>query len=377
MLSSQQHQDAPADSDPHAGPTLESIDEIGHSKSGRLAAIVRQRVEAAKQSEDKISHFIRDMKGLMVAATKETTQFPLSDLSKEAVVRLTPEELAQLYDAQQEKINALISLFNTGINAADEVLASYSEVVLKNVVQSAPVSPRFQFAKQKVLDLEQLEHEAAKKAAKDKAELDAKFENLTTFAQTEGLTGFILLVDDSRTILKTVLKQITLLLYPPPSQIPPMSENLSTSSGDNWSTTGLITEIRGNWGVICAGNGRIALEVVKRCAVSIALTDQEMPTMSGIEFIRGVRDIERLESRAAMDITLQTTLSFVQLTATVSDWCSLNANYWTKPASQQQLHTLFDVYFTPQQVDHGVDDPLGHVDIDPDETMENPMAKTY
>ena len=76
----------------------------------------------------------------------------------------------------------------------------------------------------------------------------------------------------------------------------------------NWQITGFVIEKRGGLYVICASNGRIAYEIVKRCSVRATITDHEMPEMTGLDLIKSIRERERSGSFQRMGIALNSAL---------------------------------------------------------------------
>lgn len=134
--------------------------------------------------------------------------------------------------------------------------------------------------------------------------------SLVDLAAMEALDGVILLVDDSLTMMKMMLKQVTNILCPVPQQ---WSEPLASVVSENWQQKGFIIAIREHWGIVCAANGRVAYDIVKRSAVRAIITDHEMPTMNGIDLITSIRNLERKESRPRMSIALNTSLLETEL----------------------------------------------------------------
>lgn len=136
--------------------------------------------------------------------------------------------------------------------------------------------------------------------------------SLADLATMETLDGIILLVDDSLTIMKMLLKQVTNILCPVPL---PWFETLKSVVSEEWQKKGFVIEIRGGWGIVCAANGRVAYDIVKRSAVRATITDHEMPIMNGIDLIASIRNMERKESRPRMSIALNSALLATDLTA--------------------------------------------------------------
>lgn len=124
------------------------------------------------------------------------------------------------------------------------------------------------------------------------------------------LQGIFLLVDDSVTVLKLLLNQLTSIIYPDIEQRPShLTEQLNHAMKGNWQEIGIVVKTRGHWGIVCAANGRYALDVVKHCPIVVTITDQQMPEMTGIDLIKAIRKLELAEARIPMSLALSTTLS--------------------------------------------------------------------
>ena len=125
------------------------------------------------------------------------------------------------------------------------------------------------------------------------------------------LNGIILLVDDSLTMMKILFKQVTKILCPAPLQ---WSEALRSIASEDWQQTGFVIVNRAGWGIVCAANGRVAYDIVKKTAVRATITDHEMPCMTGLDLITFIRNLERKESRPRMSIALNTARSAAEIT---------------------------------------------------------------
>ena len=120
--------------------------------------------------------------------------------------------------------------------------------------------------------------------------------------------GIILLVDDSLSIMKLLLKNVTSIIDPTYRTGEKQPGTLQAVTTQNWQITGFVIEKRGGLYVICASNGRIAYEIVKRCSVRATITDHEMPEMTGLDLIKSIRERERSLSFQRMGIALNSAL---------------------------------------------------------------------
>ena len=130
------------------------------------------------------------------------------------------------------------------------------------------------------------------------------------------MTGIFLLVDDSLISMKMLFKQVTKILCPESLE---RSDKLKSIASDElWQQQGFLIELRGEQGIVCAANGRVAYEIAKILPIRATITDYEMPIMTGMDLIMAIRKLERNESRTRMRIALNTALLVSNLTSIVS-----------------------------------------------------------
>jgi len=143
--------------------------------------------------------------------------------------------------------------------------------------------------------------------------------SLTDLRSMDRLKGIILLVDDSFVTMKMLLKNVTNILFSiSPQQSEIASDNLKSVKIDDWQQKKFVIETRGDWGIVCAANGRVAYDIVMAIEILATITDQEMPMMNGLELIASIRKLERIESRPRMRIALNTALAVAELTPILS-----------------------------------------------------------
>lgn len=153
------------------------------------------------------------------------------------------------------------------------------------------------------------------------------------------LSGIILLADDQYMILKILMKLIGSELLGEFFDSKMMQ--LSTLKNTDWTGHALTTDIIGSWGIICASNGRVAYEVVQRCAnIKLVITDLEMPEMNGVELIHHIRAFEQENGKEfPTKIVLNTGVNKVDLEEQVN-FEELAVEYMLKDANRDMLKNV-------------------------------------
>ncbi|MDA9272204.1 hypothetical protein N9Q05_02355 [bacterium] len=140
--------------------------------------------------------------------------------------------------------------------------------------------------------------------------LDLELENLANMKEIDGI---ILLVDDNCLQMKILLNRVTKLIQPKNQ-----SENFKKTKGQEaWEKAEFVIETRDNWAIICASDGTVALEILKKCPITATITDQSMHKMNGIELITIVRN--ELIQHESMYLALHTADTMAELTKSLNE----------------------------------------------------------
>jgi two-component system chemotaxis response regulator CheY len=97
------------------------------------------------------------------------------------------------------------------------------------------------------------------------------------------------------------------------------------------------TLLQAGFQVVEAGNGQEALEALARCAVTVIVTDYNMPVMDGLEFARGVRETVKDRGTPMIFLTTESESSKRE------EATAAGANAWlTKPFRGEELISVIN-----------------------------------
>jgi len=204
--------------------------------------------------------------------------------TREAFSQLSPQELVKYFDEQQN------------INA--QVLEIFREVLRRGgaptIQQTRNESP-YQFFKS----------EASSLGTEQISSLSTEqIKSLEDLVRVDAPSMIILLVDDVYTAMKMLSRQAAVAIGG--GNNTPTTSGLPATAVTEWNNKGFVIERKGRCSIICAGNGRIAFDIVKKVPITAMITDMEMPEKNGMELIASVRELELQETRPRMRIALST-----------------------------------------------------------------------
>ncbi len=228
-----------------------------------------------------------DLQGLMRAAIS-TIAGEEPGFTRDEFSQLSPEQLKKHYDRQQDKDTQTLDILK-------EVLR------LCETTKSPNRSP-IPFFKQ----------EASSPSTEQITSISTdQIKSLEDLVREDAPSMIILLVEDSYVQMKMLLKQTTGVILQ--SSATPTSSEQFANAGATWMKNGFAIENKGRCSIICAGNGRIALDIVKKVPITAMITDNEMPEMNGLELIASIRNLEIKENRPRMRIALNTAVPALNL----------------------------------------------------------------
>lgn len=119
-------------------------------------------------------------------------------------------------------------------------------------------------------------------------------QNLTVLQAENYLKGIILLVDDQPFILKMLMRSIKEVVSKSEQvQSNSLIQQQLCSDSEAWKSQGIFISRIDNWGIVCAANAELALQVILHYPIVGLITDQNISTdnqkMKGTHLIEAIR----------------------------------------------------------------------------------------